>query len=328
MPEAFSEAVRLVATPDAPVPPGGQGAEWFAGVGGERMRAALFAPEGKARGSVVLSTGRSEYIEKYFETIGELVGRGFVVLAHDWRSQGLSKRLLPERMRGHVDGFDDLVGDFGLMLEHYKDRLPKPWIAMAHSMGGCLTMLALTRGVGDFAGAILSAPMLEISTGAIPRWFARPYGWLVARSGRAKQPVILAETDPSKAPFHDNILTHDIDRFERNRQQIIACPDLALGSVTWGWVDSAMHAISSLHRPGVVEKVTIPVTFVTAGDEKLVKNRGTKAIVARLPHGRYVELQGAYHEILQENDHIRDLFWREFDSLAAEVAPAAKPPIA
>lgn len=323
MAEPFTDAVRLIATPDAPIPPGG-GAEWFAGVGGERMRAALFAPKGKPRGSVVLSTGRSEYIEKYFETISELLARDFVVLAHDWRGQGLSHRILPERMRGHADGFDDLVGDFRLMLEHFQDRLPRPWIAMAHSMGGCLTVLALTRGVGDFAGAIMSAPMLEIDTGAIPRWFARPYGWWVAKTGRAKQPVILAETDPSKAPFHDNILTHDIDRFERNRQQIIACPDLALGGVTWGWVDSAMQAISRLHGPGVVEKVKIPVVFVTAGDEKLVKNRGAKAIVARLPLGRYIELQGAYHEILQENDHIRDLFWREFDNLAGQVAPAAK----
>mgnify|MGYP000278789728 CR=1 FL=1 len=27
--------------------------------------------------------------------------------------------------------------------------------------------------------------------------------------------VRVAETDPSKAPFQDNVLTHDLDRFDR-----------------------------------------------------------------------------------------------------------------
>ena len=55
----------LTELPDSPVPPRG-GAEWFDGEGGARLRAALFRPEGRPRGSVVLSTGRTEAIEKYF----------------------------------------------------------------------------------------------------------------------------------------------------------------------------------------------------------------------------------------------------------------------
>ena len=43
----------------------------------------LYRPPGK----VVLSGGRTEPIEKYFEVIEDLTGRGFVVLAHDWRGR-------------------------------------------------------------------------------------------------------------------------------------------------------------------------------------------------------------------------------------------------
>src|SRR3954454_10989135 len=65
-------------------------ADFFLARSGHRLRAARFAPPSTPRGSVILSTGRSEPIEKYGEVIGELLARGFVVLAHDWAGQGLS----------------------------------------------------------------------------------------------------------------------------------------------------------------------------------------------------------------------------------------------
>jgi lysophospholipase len=81
------EAAPLYAANGVTTPPGQ--AEWFEGSDGLRLRAALFPAE-NPRGSVVLSGGRTEFIEKYLEVIGEFVGRGFTVLTHDWRGQGLS----------------------------------------------------------------------------------------------------------------------------------------------------------------------------------------------------------------------------------------------
>jgi lysophospholipase len=65
---------------------------------------------------------------------------------------------------------------------------------------------------------------------------------------------------------------------------------------------------------------------VAAGEERLVDNAKLKAIAARLPHGRYVEIPGAYHEILMETDALRAPLWREFDALAGSIAgPGARP---
>ena len=61
----MAELAPLVTTPDAPAPQGGQ-AEWFRGAGGARLRAALFTPEGRTRGTIILSGGRTEPIEKYY----------------------------------------------------------------------------------------------------------------------------------------------------------------------------------------------------------------------------------------------------------------------
>src|SRR5690606_3571116 len=136
----MAEPAPLLESPDNPVPPGGA-AEWFHGADGARLRAALFTPKGTPRGTVVLSGGRTEVIEKYYETIGELLDRGFAVLTHDWRGQGLSHRLLPEPLKGHAEGFEDFVTDFDRLLAAFEGRAPKPWLAVAHSMGGCLTLL-------------------------------------------------------------------------------------------------------------------------------------------------------------------------------------------
>jgi lysophospholipase len=170
----MGDAAPLVSIPEAPTPDHGT-AEWFSGADGATLRAAFFAPEGKPRGSVVVSPGRSEPIEKYFEVVQDLLDRGFVVLVHDWRGQGLSFRALPDRLKGHAAGFKEFLGDYEALLTAFETRLPKPWIALGHSMGGCLTMLALAAGETRFAAAVLSAPMVGLNTGAGRR--AGPGPW-------------------------------------------------------------------------------------------------------------------------------------------------------
>ena len=69
---------------------------------------------------MILSGGRTEPIEKYYETASELTARGFVVLCHDWRGQGLSWRLLPDRLKGHAAGSDDFVTDYAAMVAAFE----------------------------------------------------------------------------------------------------------------------------------------------------------------------------------------------------------------
>ena len=312
----------LIATPAAPIPAGGQ-AEWFTGAGGARLRAALFPAKGEPRGSVVLSGGRTEPIEKYFEVVGELTGRGFVVLAHDWRGQGLSWRAYPdERLKGHADGFNDFVDDYHALLAAFEHRLPGPWIALSHSMGGALTLMALAQGEAPrFAAAVLSAPMLDVLTGAIPRRLAAPVAALAKRLGRGGSYV---PADPGKsfdAPFEGNALTHDPARFARSLAQVTACPDLALGGPTWGWLDFAFRLHAWLFRPGALGRVTLPVVILSAEQEKLVDNTAQRRAAAALPNARLVTVPGALHEILMETDDRRAVFWTEFDAVADAVAP-------
>ena len=304
----------LISIPGALAPAGAE-AGWFEGAGGARLRAALFPASGAPRGSVVLSPGRTEPIEKYFEVIDELTGRGLQVLAHDWRGQGLSQRLTPDRLQGHAKGYQDFLGDYEALLDAFGPHLPEPRVALSHSMGGCLTLLALVKGETRFRAAVLSAPMLGLSLGGIPKSAAVAMAGLQRLLGRAGMAAI-RPYDPLADHFDSDRLTHDRARYDLHKAQLRACPDLAIAGPTWGWLDFAFAATAAIAAPGALEHVQIPVTLVAAGEERLLLNQASRAAARRLPSGRYVEVAGAYHEILMETDDKRAQFWAEFDSVA------------
>ena len=316
----MGEPAPLLSLPDDP-PPAGTAAEWFAGEDGARLRACLVPAAGACRGSAVLSPGRTEPIEKYFEAAGGLAARGFTVLIHDWRGQGLSQRALADRRLGHAAGHEPFVDDYRALLQAFEARLPRPWLALGHSMGGCLTLLALAQGENRMVGAILSAPMLGLRTGAVPR----PLAWVLAvgsrmlgLSGRA---VMGQKPGGEPAPFAGNVLTHDEARYARGVALVRAAPDLGLGPPTWGWLNFAFAATDLLATATGIASLEIPVTIVAAGEDALVDNIALRRTAARLRRGRYVEIPGARHEILQETDALQAPFWAEFDALAAAVAP-------
>lgn len=318
----MAEPAPFVETPGVPLPAGGR-VEWFTGAGGARLRAGLFPAKGPARGSVVLSSGRTEAIEKYAEVIGDLTARGFVVLIHDWRGQGLSHRELPDRLRGHAAGWASFLADYDALLAAYEAELPRPWLAVGHSMGGCLTLLALAKGQASrFAGAVLSAPMLGVRVGRYPR-MVRALVTLNRLTGRGGGYVLNDPGKPFDDTFEDNVLTHDRVRFARGRAVIAANRDLALGGPTWSWLAFALKAADFFARPQNLSPVTLPVIICSAEQEKLVDNAAQARVAKALPEGRLVTVKGALHEILMETDERRAVFFAQFDALADQVAPAA-----
>jgi lysophospholipase len=316
----------LIASPDNPIPPGGEAA-WVTGAGGARLRAALFTPKGRPRGTIVLSGGRTEVIEKYFETIQDFLDRGFVVLTHDWRGQGLSARALGDPLKGHADGAKPFLDDFQILLDRYASRMPKPWVAVGHSMGGCLTLLAMAHGEDRFAAAVLSAPMLGVQTGGRSLGTARMLVRLSKLLGRGRRYVLNDPGKPFDDAFESNILTHDRRRFARNCAILQAEPKLALGAPTWGWLDFALKATAELARPERLRHITQPVIILSAEDDKLVDNAAQQAAARHLPQGKFIKVPGAYHEILMETDEMRGFFSKAFDAITGRTAPKpAEPP--
>ena len=322
--QAFAANAPLMGVPGAASPPGGQG-DWFRGAGGLRLRAAFWTPSTLVaktpRGTVIVSPGRTEPIEKYFEVIGNFLARGFCVLAHDWRGQGLSARLLPDRLKGHARAVEEFLDDYDRLLNAFETRAPKPWIMVGHSMGGALNLLSLENGESRFAGAVLTSPMLRIKTGKRSMWSVKLAVRWNLRHGKACDYVLDNPDDPFDHTFETDGLTSDQHRYDLWRQQLYACPHLAIGGPTYGWLAFALDAGERALKPKALKAVKIPVTFVQAGEDDRVWKQTNRWAAKRLGRGRYVEVLGAKHEVIMETDDLRAHFLSEFDALADYLSP-------
>jgi len=137
---------------------------------GVRLRVMLAtAVTDTPRGSIIFSPGRTEFIEKYFETTTDLIERGFNVLMVDPRGQGLSDRLLEDRLKSYIPDFQLYADDLAFAAEEFAPLLPKPHIAMGHSMGGTIVLQSILSGALSPNVVICSAPMLGGPTAPLSR---------------------------------------------------------------------------------------------------------------------------------------------------------------
>jgi lysophospholipase len=292
-------------------------------VDGLRLRVGHRGPAaGPARGTVVILPGRAEFIEKYEETIGELAALGFAVAIFDWRGQGGSDRLLGPH-RGHIVQVEDYLADLAAVLEHLeRRRLPRPFLMLAHSMGGHIGLRQLHDDPSRFAGAVLSAPMFGIFL-PMPVLMARAICEAAIGLGAAHRYAPgQRDFDPKHLARQFGRLSSCEIRFQDLLRRLETTPELALGGVTYGWLGASLRSIALLRRPGFVEAITTPVLVCQAGRERIVSNRSIRMITRRLPNGRLLVLPEARHELLRERDPIRRQFLDAFGAFADEVTRA------
>lgn len=299
---------------------------------GKHLRYALLKQgRGNFRGTVVLLQGRNECVEKYFETMADLAGRGFAVATLDWRGQGGSHRILRDRLRGHVRRFDDYTDD----LDRFLTRIvlpdcPPPFHVLAHSSGGLVALASMEKLASRITRMVLCAPLLGLDSpklsddnlrrmAAALRWtgFGTAYG-----SGGTKL---------IDRPFAGNPLTGDPARFMRNMGIVRTHSELALGGPTVRWIWGALDAARRINRPGNLESSPVPILIVAAGNDRVVSTPAIERFASRTRNVSLVVIDGARHELLQEADFYREQAFAAFDAFIpgeseAEVAPEATEP--
>jgi lysophospholipase len=291
--------------------------ERFAAADGTLLRTGLW--DGRGRGTAILFGGRSEFLEKYAETAGDLASRGFTVLSFDWRGQGLSGRPAGAAPRGHLADFAPLLDDAERLLTAVAlPALPRPFVLLAHSMGAQIGLRLAARRPAWFAAAILTAPMIEPVAVPWQRAVARAGAGLVMRFGGGARYV------PGFGPYDAATLrrvaaqlTGDPARGAILADAFARDPALRIDGLTWGWLDAAFASARALYR--VAPAIPCPVLMVKAGIEILVANDAVDRIAALLPHTRVITYAESRHEILMERDGIRERFWADVDGFLAEM---------
>ncbi len=294
-------------------PDGGQGF-WTRSDDGVRLRLGYW-PATKARGTVLLFPGRTEYVEKYGPTARDLAKLGLSTLTIDWRGQGLSDRACDNKMVGHVRDFAEFQLDVATMLRAVEALdMPKPLYLLSHSMGGCIALRALHKGLPVQAAAF-SAPMWGILMAPSLRPFAWLSSWLThhATHGCKLAPGTAIETYVKTAPFEDNQLTTDRDMFEMMQKQAEQHPELTLGGPSMSWLYAALAETRALLR---LPAPDYPVETFLGTHERIVDPDPVHALMARWgDKGCLRMIDGAEHEILMERPETRKLVYARLEKL-------------
>jgi lysophospholipase len=308
--------VQLFETPHNPIP-GDPVLVPVAASDGIPLRVACWLPANgqNARGTVCILQGRAEFIEKYYEVVGELLQRDFAVVAFDWRGQGHSGRQVKNPRKGYVRRFSDYRRDIEAVRDQVLiPRMPEPHFALAHSMGGAIALNAAYESWLPFRRLVTTTPMIELCiikalrTASITARVLHLLGF-----GKSFIPGG-GETSISRLPFAGNRLTSDPGRYARNAEAATVVGHGAIGAPTVAWLSSAFRFMKRFTDPRYPLKIRLPTLIIAAGADPVCATPATERFASRLKAGHAIVIPGARHEILMERDFIREQFWAAFDA--------------
>jgi lysophospholipase len=239
----------------------------------------------------------------------------------DWRGQGLSGRLAKDVHIGHVKNFSDYDSDFEEVIEKvYQDSCPRPWIAMGHSMGGCLVASTAAKNTNLFDAIILCAPMLSLQMPTLVKKLIHIFGF-ITKVGLEEKAVAKPEWSKDKgwreSSFRENQVTSDQTRYERTLRLIREHEELAIGGLTIGWVYGALKRTKEMSSPGWIKKIKPPLLLLNANKDKLVNPSENKKICDQSDTVTIEDIDSE-HEILMETDLIREQAWNAIDEFLKE----------
>ena len=270
---------------------------------GVRLRVMLAsAVTDNPRGSVIFSPGRTEFIEKYFETTADLIQRGFNVLMVDPRGQGLSDRVLEDRLKSYIKDFQIYADDLAFAAKEFAPLLPRPHIAMGHSMGGTIVLHAVLSGVLKPDVVVCSAPMLGLFDLETP--VLRYTIVALSQLGLDKRNLPFQRQRAGlPIPFQGNKLTSDQDRYRAWASFFQSTPRLRVGQPTFGWIRAALASMAYVNRNA--PNLKVPGLMLGAGGDPIVDPASVQRF-AENASCEYKVIPGALHEVFLERDVIRD----------------------
>ena len=305
---------RLYGYPGNNVPEGTE-CGFFHASDGIRLRYAVLRDGQQLKGTVCLLHGRGDFIERYFETMEDLVERGYAVATFDWRGQGGSQRFLRNTRKCYVRSFREYDDDLAsFVAKVMMPDCPPPYYALAHSMGGCILIRNLRERTW-FDKAVLTSPMFDVQTGLWPPPVARGLVRVLRRIGFARAFLWGERKGPMTGEdFDGNNLTSDAKRFLRDVRTVELHPELGVGAPTFGWIRAAFEAMRECMDPPMNKMVRVPTLVVAADIERVTSTEACRRLAAKEPNVVTVVVEHARHEILMERNDVREQFWAAFEA--------------
>ena len=272
------------------------------------------------RAVAVIVTGFREFGEKYFEVVRDLHERDFDVWQMDWRGQGGSDHYLPDTQKVWYQGYDQDAEDLQqFATEIVIPRDSAPMFVVAHSMGGHITLRHLHTYPETFSFAIITAPMLGIHTGRVPKWLVNVLAW--GGSLVAAEAHIVGESAWKYKPnfaVEDSYKSTDPVRYRVQQDYEQLNPTLRLGGATYGWFRNASQENAELNNKSYLRGIENSILMTSSGNDQIVLSDKVDRACSLMTACELYRIADAKHEIWMEHNNFRDPWWTRVDAFIEE----------
>ena len=264
----------------------------FEGERGTEIYYRNWKPTGRTRAVVVVTHGQGDHGGRYLHVVEHLTREGFAVWAADLRGHGRSGG-----RRGHVDNFDDYLGDTHRFIEKVREENPQAKaFLLGHSLGGLVVLDYAEKMGSTISGVIATAPLLQLKMEVPP--------WKVALGRMLSS---LRPTLSMKTGLDPNLLSHD--------QQIVrnyVNDPLVHGVTSARFYTELLRAMDETLRGG--NKLTVPCLVMVGSGDGIVDASATQEFFKTIASSdKTLKIyDGLYHEVLNEPE--KDSLLREISA--------------
>ncbi|MBI4367368.1 MAG: lysophospholipase [Deltaproteobacteria bacterium] len=246
---------------------------------------------------VVVVHGMGDHSGRYGPLIRYFGQRQYGVAIYDQRGHGHSGG-----PRGHVEHFQDLLGDLAYFVQMLKEHYPGvPLYLVGHGFGGQVALNFVVRYAKGLRGLLLSSPNVQLAL-KVPKWKQ----W-VGRYGHRWFPRIALRHAVDSA-----MLSHDPDVVERHRRDPLVVRRVSL--------HGAVEIVRNLELVmALASRIHLPVFFMHAGADAICDPEGTRRFFRRIPVAR--KQLKIYDEFAHElfNEVRRDEVFRDMEQWMSEL---------
>ncbi|MDO5410462.1 MAG: alpha/beta hydrolase [Lachnospiraceae bacterium] len=270
----------------------------------------MYMPD-EAVGSVIISHGYTESIQKYKEVIYYFLKEHYNVFLMDHRGHGKSFREVGNNdfSLTHVVKFSDYVEDLNGFIEEIavkKAGEDNPFYLYAHSMGGAIGTRYLQLYPGRIKKAVLTAPMLDIKLN-IPRIEAEAVAHYMVKTGRTKKYIIGQKAFSGEEAFEEASCSSR-ERYDYYFKKRAADRELQNNAGSYSWLYESLRVIKQIEKEKT--QIQIPVCIFSAENDDLVTMGGHLALARKTPDSRLIFVPETKHEIYMAPSRIQEQYWR------------------
>ena len=226
------------------------------------------------KGSIVISHGFTECLEKFTELIYYFTEMGYSVYGLEHRGHGRSSNLnLKEKSQIHIDSFDYYIEDLKIFMDEIVQKKGNSVFLFAHSMGGAIGTLFLEKYQEYFEKAVLSSPMMEINTGSYSENMAYLISKFFIAIGKGKNYIF------GQGPFNgeynlEESATSNKYRYSRHLNVLRENEVLQRSGGSFRWINEAIKATRKLKKEENIKKIQISILLFQSGKDTFVNDEG------------------------------------------------------